>query len=362
MVTQLETWLKLTKEDPIAPYLPICDPHHHLWDYPDDFPETRVPTFAKIFHHYLLKNILEDAGGHNVVQTVFIECRSQYRKEGPPELRPIGETEFVQGIAAQSASGQYGNTAVASGIVGFADLTLGSAVAPVLEAHIAASRSRFRGIRYITTWDASSDIDSRVKGPGLLLDPKFREGFAHLHKYNLSFDAFLYHSQLPDLVNLARAFSDTPIILNHIARPLGIGPYAGKRQEVFEEWKRGIAALAACPNVVVKLGGLGNPHSGFGWHEQPTPPNSAQLAEAITPYFDWCMEQFGTNRCMFESNFPVDRISYSYTVIWNAFKRFSNGFSPTERARLFHDTAVKVYRLEAYDKYHPKYYHPMMRE
>ena len=346
MELQRERWLELIREEPLEPGLSICDPHHHLWDSPDDLPESRLRASHRHIRHYLLKELLKDiGGGHNIVQTVFIECGSMYRKEDPPELRPIGETEFVQGIAAQSASGQYGNTAVASGIVGFADLTLGSAVAPVLEAHIAASRSRFRGIRYTTTWDASTDIDSRAKRLGFLSNPKFREGFAYLHKYNLSFDAMLYHSQLSDLVNLARAFPDTPIILNHLARPLGVGPYAGKRQEVFEVWKRGIAVLATCPNVVVKMGGFGNPHSGFAWYEQPAPPNSAQLAKAIAPYLDWCIDQLGTDRCMFESNFPVDRISYSYTVIWNAFKLYSKGFSTTERARLFHDTAVKAYQL-----------------
>ena len=152
MVTQCESWLRLTKEKPLEPDLPICDPHHHLWDYPDYFPESRVRESARPIRHYLLEHLLKDtAGGHNIVQTVFMECGSMYKKDGPQELRPIGETEFVQGIAAQSASGQYGNTAVAAGIVGFADLTLGSAVAPVLEAHIAVSQSRFRGIRFTTT-------------------------------------------------------------------------------------------------------------------------------------------------------------------------------------------------------------------
>ena len=345
MVTQREEWLKLTKETPIDPDFPICDPHHHLWDYPDDFPENRVPTFARQVRHYLLKQLLADTGGgHNIAQTVFIECSSMYRKEGPPEMRPVGETEFVQGIAAQSASGQYGDTAVASGIVGFADLTLGRAVAPVIEAHIAASRNRFRGVRYISTWDAN-DAGSRVNTPRFLSEPKFREGFAYLHKYNLSFDAWLYHTQLMELVALAKAFPDTPIILDHIGGPLGFGPYAGKREEVFQDWKRGMAALSLCPNVVVKLGGLGMPRIGFGWHERPTPPTSVELALAMAPYFNWCIEKFGVNRCMFESNFPVDKVSYSYTVLWNAFKRISKDFSPTERAALFHDTAVKVYRL-----------------
>ncbi len=333
MTTESEAWLALTLEDPIEPDLPICDPHHHLWGRPRG--------------HYFLEELLKDIeGGHRIVQTVFMECRSMYRKAGPQEIQPVGETEFVQGIAAQSASGQYGTTTVAAGIVGFADLTLGAAVAPVLEAHIAASRDRFRGIRYISTWDASSDIvPSRNHPKGVLLDPKFREGFTYLQKYNLSFDSWLYHTQLMELVDLARAFPDIPIIVNHIGGPLGIGPYAGKREEVLQEWKRGITALASCPNMVMKLGGLGMEMYGFGWHQRATPPSSAELAEAMAPYYLWCIEQFGADRCMFESNFPVDKMSYSYTVIWNAFKRISEGFSPEDRSALFHNTATRVYRL-----------------
>ena len=333
MTTEYEAWLNLTKEDPIEPDLPICDPHHHLWGLPRG-------------HYFLEELLMNISGGHNIVQTVFIECRSIYRKDSPKEMKPIGETEFVQGIAAQSASGHYGKTNVAAGIVGFADLTLGAAVAPVLEAHIAASRDRFRGIRYISTWDASSDIvPSRSRPKGVLLDPKFREGFAYLQKYNLSFDAWLYHTQLMELVDLARAFPETPIIVNHVGGPLGIGPYTGKREVVFQEWKCGITALASCLNVVVKLGGLGMEMCGFGWHQRATPPSSAELAEAMAPYYLWCIEQFGPDRCMFESNFPVDKMSYSYTVLWNAFKRISAGFSPDDRSALFHDTAAKAYRL-----------------
>jgi predicted TIM-barrel fold metal-dependent hydrolase len=184
-----------------------------------------------------------------------------------------------------------------------------------------------------------------VNIPNFLSDATFREGFACLHKYNLSFDAWLYYTQLGDLVGLARAFPDTTIILDHVGGPLSTGPHAGKREQIFQEWKRGIAELSSCPNVVVKLGGLGMPRTGFGCHEWPKPPNSAELAERMAPYYSWCIEQLGADRCMFESNFPVDRISYSYTVIWNAFKLISKDFSPSERARLFHDTAVRAYRL-----------------
>jgi predicted TIM-barrel fold metal-dependent hydrolase len=331
-----EAWLRLTTEETIDPTLAICDPHHHLWDRPGD--------------RYLLEELLSDTGsGHNIVSTVFVECRSRYRQDGPGEMRPIGETEFVQGVAEESESGRYGPTRVASGIVGRADLRLGKAVEPVLEAHLAASPSRFRGVRYMCSWDASDEIDNAATDPppGLMLDPKFQEGVACLKKYDLSFEAWLYHPQLPELFALARAVPNVTIILNHVAGPLGVGPYAGRRDEVFKAWQQGIAELASCPNVTVKLGGLGMPRCGFGWHEQPSPPTSAELAGAMEPFYLWCIENFGVNRCMFESNFPVDKISYSYHVMWNVFKRITRHFSPTERAALFHDTATRVYRLPA---------------
>ncbi len=333
MAAEREAWLALTTEVPIEPELPICDPHHHLWDHPDN--------------RYLMEELLRDTGGgHNIVQTVFLECRSKYRQQGPEEMRPVGETEFVQGIATQGGSGQYGEIRVAAGIVGFADLTLGVAVKPVLEAHIAAGKGRFRGIRHVSAWDASPYVGSSTNIPELLSDSKFREGFACLQEYGLSFDAWLYHPQLMELADLAKAFPDTTIILDHIGGLLGIGPYAGKREEVFREWKSGIAALAARPNVVVKLGALGMPMCGFGWHERTTPPSSAELADAMAPYYHWCIEHFGVDRCMFESNFPVDKTSYSYTVMWNAFKRVSRDFSPQDQSALFHNTAARVYRLK----------------
>ncbi len=346
MSAQQRNWLELTKEDALEPDLPICDPHHHLWDYPDNLPEDKVPVFARQPRHYLLPDILEDIGGHNIVKTVFMECNSMYRKSGPQELRWVGETEFVQGIAAQSASGLYGDAEVAAGIVGFVDLTLGDAAGPVLEAQLAASPNRFRGIRHISTWDAANNLTSRSRIPNLLSESKFRQGFAKLHNYGLSFDAWLYHTQLGELSDLAKAFPGTQIVLNHIGGPLGLGTYAGKRDAVFQDWTKGIAELSECPNVAIKLGGMGMPIMGFGWHERQKPPTSTELAEGMAPYLSWCIDKFGPNRCMFESNFPVDKKSYSYSVLWNGFKRFSSRFSRQERATLFHDTAVRIYRLK----------------
>ncbi len=338
MTTDQEIWLQLTQEEPLEPDLPICDPHHHLWDRPDlpDRPGSR----------YFLDDLIKDiSGGHNILKTVFIDCMAMYRADGPPEMKPIGETEFVQGIAAQSASGQYGPTRVAAGIVSHADLRLGSKVSEVLEAHITASPNRFRGIRHSSVWDENIQRNYMNSPKGLLLDPKFREGFGCLQKYGLSFDAWLYFHQLPELTDLAQSFPETTIILDHIGGPLGIGPYAGQRTDVFRQWRKDIAALSTCNNVYVKLGGLGMPIIGFGWSELEIPPDSVELAEAMLPYFTWCIEKFGVNRCMFESNFPVDKVSYSYNVLWNAFKRIAQDFSSDEKAALFNDTACKAYRL-----------------
>jgi predicted TIM-barrel fold metal-dependent hydrolase len=328
------SWLERTNETAIEPELPVCDPHHHLWDHPKS--------------RYLLDELLEDTGsGHDVRETVFLECSSMYRKDGPQEMKPVGETEFAQGIAAQSASGQYGPTIVAAGIVGFADLMLGSQVASVLEAHLAASPNRFRGIRNSCSWDESPAIRVSHSNPPreLYLNSRFREGFAALRQYDLTFDAWLFHPQIPELVSLARAFPETSIICDHFAGPLGIGPYAGKREEVFQYWKEGIRELATCPNVVVKLGGLVMAINGFGFHKGDKPPTSDELVAATSPYYRFTIEQFGPNRCMFESNFPVDKVSCSYLVLWNSFKKMTRDFSTTERAALFRDTAIRVYRL-----------------
>jgi predicted TIM-barrel fold metal-dependent hydrolase len=334
MATELETWLAKTAEDALEPDLPICDAHHHLWDRPGN--------------RYALDEILQDTGGgHRIVSTVFVQCRTMYRKDGPEEMKPVGETEFIQGIAAQSASGQYGETAVAHGIVSFTDFRLGAAVAPVLEAHEVAGRNRFSGIRQASAWHESPDITSHCPVPGLLSDEKFREGFAYLEKYDLAYDVTLYHPQILEFADLAKAFPGVTVVMDHVGFPLAEGPYKGKRQEVFAEWKESISALAACPNAIVKLGGLAMPIFDFGWHEQAVPPTSAELAEATAPYYLYCIEQFGADRCMFESNFPVDKVSCSYTVLWNSFKRMTTHLSREQRSALFHDTAARVYKLSA---------------
>jgi L-fuconolactonase len=330
-------WLDKIRESALEPTLPIIDPHHHLWDYPK-------VTGGR----YLLDELLADTGsGHNIVATVFMECASMYRESGPESLRPVGETEFVQGIAAMSASGTYGATRVAAGIVGFADLSLGASVREVLAAHLVASPNRFRGIRHAAGWHVSDDIRNSHSNPpqGLLLQKKFREGFAQLQPLGLSFDAWLYHPQIPELTDLARAFPQTTIVLDHFGGPLGIGPYAGQADAVFNEWRKSIDELAKCTNVVAKLGGINMAINGFAWHKHEQPPTSEQLTAATKHYYLYMIERFGVERCMFESNFPVDKISCSYSVLWNSFKRIASNFSAAEKAALFHDTAKRVYRL-----------------
>lgn len=318
-------------EAPLEPELPICDAHHHLWERPP--------------HGYLLDDLLMDLGaGHNIVSTVAIECHYGYRKTGPEELQPVGEVEFLEAVARQVAANPASTSRIAGAIVGHANLARGDAVATLLEAHLAASPTRFRGIRHSTTWDASAALRSEAT-PGLLADDDFRHGFVWLGKLGLSFDAWVYHPQLPEVAQLARRFPGVTIIVNHIGAPLGVGPYAGKRDEVFQQWSHGIETIATCPNVAVKLGGVGSLRSGYDWHERAVRPSSQELAQVLKPYFEHCIERFGVERCMFESNFPVEKSSNGYVNLWNAFKKITRHYSISERAALFHDTAARLYRI-----------------
>ena len=332
-------WLALTPEPTLEPEIPICDPHHHFWDFRTE----RIP-----FQRYLLHELADDVNsGHNVRSTVFIEARAMYRADGPEELHPVGEVEFVQGLAAASASGVYGPCRAAAGIVGHANLNLGDRVEPVLEALQAASPNRFRGIRHSVTWDTNPEVENTAahKMEGQLSSDNFRAGARVLSRKGLSLEAWLFFPQMPELAAFARAVPDLTIILNHIGGLLRDGPYANRDDEVLATWRSGIAAVADCPNIYMKLGGIGMPRTGFDWHARVKPISSEELAEGMAPLMTYCIEQFGPDRCMFESNFPVDKVSYSYNVMYNAFKRLSKGYSAAERASMFHDTAARVYRL-----------------
>jgi predicted TIM-barrel fold metal-dependent hydrolase len=329
-----EDWLALRKEEIIDPTRPIVDPHHHLWD--------------RGGQRYLIEEMAGDiASGHNVIATVYVEARSMYRAGGQEPLRPVGEVEFANGAAAMSASGGYGPAVICAGIVGHANLLLGEAARDVLEAEIAAGQGRFRGIRHSSAWDADANVAGMyaTRPKGLLLDPTFRKGFACLAPLGLSFDAWLFHPQIGELADLARAFPDTRIVLDHCGGPIGIGSYANRREEIFPVWKASIREIARCPNVVVKLGGLAMRLLGYDFHQRPKPPSSEEAAAAWRPYIETCIEAFGPNRCMFESNFPPDKGQCSYQVIFNAFKRIAAQYSEAEKTALFAKTATDFYRL-----------------
>ncbi|VTU31961.1 putative metal-dependent hydrolase of the TIM-barrel fold protein [Variovorax sp. PBL-H6] len=329
-----DDWLALRDEPVLEPERPIVDPHHHLWDRPH--------------HRYLLPELLADLDtGHHVRGTVFVECSSMYRADGDARFACVGEVEFVNGIAAMSASGVYGPVRACAGIVGKVDLTLGGFAEEVLQACAARAPDRFRGIRQMAAWDTSPEVSTLLRPPpkDLLQDAKFREGYAVLGRMGLSFDAWVYHPQLPQLIELVDAVPATPVVLNHLGGRAGLGPYAGRHDDVFREWKASIQALAERPNVSVKLGGIGMRLGGFDFHERPLPPTSEELAEAWSPYVQTCIEAFGPSRAMFESNFPVDKSCCTYRVLWNAFKRLAEGFSEDEKTDLFAGSAVRAYRL-----------------
>jgi L-fuconolactonase len=328
-----QDWLDRRKEPILEPDLPIVDPHHHLWD--------------RANWRYLLDDLLADTkSGHNILATVFVQARAFHKADGPEELKPIGETEFVNGVAAMTASGVYGKIRACAAIVGYADLTLGSKVEAVLAAHEGAGGGRFRGIRHIVAYDADPQVRNPAfsSPPGIMADAKFREGFATLTRLGYSFDAWMYHPQLDELTALAGAFPDARIVLNHCGGPVGINAY--KHKEVFPGWEKSIRALAKRPNVFVKLGGLGMRIGGFGFEKPADPPSSQTLADAWRPYIETCIAAFGPSRGMFESNFPVDKGSYSYPLFWNACKLLAKGASAAEKADLFVGAAKRFYKLD----------------
>lgn len=325
-------WLALHPEEAIDPALPIVDPHHHLWD---------APTMQR----YVLDDLREDTGaGHDVVATVFIDCMWDYHRDGPRELRQLGETERAAAEARLSATTPGARI---GGIVSWVDMTLGAAAGPVLDAHIAAGDGLFRGIRHATALDDDPAVrPSHTKPtPGVMATDEFHAGLRELASRGLSFDAWAYHPQITEVTAMARALPELTIVLDHLGGPLGIGRYAGHRDEIMAQWRLDMAELATCPNVNVKVGGIGMITYGMGYEERATPPSSDDLVADWGGPITYAIEQFGAERCMFESNFPVDKESCSYVVLWNAFKKIAAGASDAERAALFHNTASRVYRV-----------------
>jgi len=325
-------WVGQVDEPALEPELPICDAHHHLWL---DNGHTGWP--------YTLADLHADtSSGHNVVRTVFLECGAEYRTTGPRHLRPVGETEFVAAEAARSAnSGQ----AEIAAIVGTADLTLGDAVEEVLVAHEAAGQGRFRGVRSIVADDADPKLAMGTPA-GIMSNPAFIDGIRTVGRLGYSFDTMCYHPQIPEMVAMIRRVPDVTVVVNHLCAPLGVGPYKDRRAEVLAGWRRDMSELATCPNVVLKLGGIGMPMFGIRWDRQERPPTSEELAAPWRDEIRHCIDAFGPDRCLFESNFPVDKRGCGYGVLWNAFKRIAADYSADEKRDLFHNSAARAYRID----------------
>ncbi|MBT3734090.1 amidohydrolase family protein [Pseudomonadales bacterium] len=327
-----DIWLATLQEEVLEPALPIIDPHHHLW--------------VRSGYTYLMPELAADLeSGHNIIATVFAECHSMYRKEGPKAERSLGETEFVRGQAAMSASGTFGRAGACDVMFGNVDLTLGSAVEPIIEQHIAASGGRFRGVRISSGWHADEKVGNVTEQPNLLIDPRVSEAAAVLSRMGLSLDCWLYHPQLDEVAQLADAHPALTIILNHVGSPILGGPYRGKSEEVFKDWKAAIIQISRRQNVFVKLGALPIRMPSFGG-DRSVPPGSEEVAAAWRPWMETCIEAFGPARSMYESNFPVQKRWCSYQVCWNAFKRISASASASEKADLFAGAAARAYRLE----------------
>lgn len=327
-----DEWLGQIVEDIFDPDREIVDPHHHLWPNPQI--------------HYDLEHLLKDTGsGHNVVQTVFMECGAAYRTEGPPEFYPVGETEFVAAAAARSA--ELDGQATIAGIISHANM-MGDHLDAVIDAHEEAANGLFRGIRHSGAWDPHPEALS-IPGrgePGLYARDDFRRGVARLGERGLTFDTWMFHHQIPEYTDLAKAVPDTTMIFDHFGMPIGVGPYADQKEEIFARWKDDVAELSECPNVYAKLGGLAMPDMGFGWNLRDEPPSSDEFATAQSRWYDHAIACFGPERCMFESNFPVDRQSISYRTLWNGLKKIAANYPDADQDLMFSGVAREVYRLD----------------
>lgn len=327
-------WHALVTEEIIEPGRPINDPHHHLWESPH-------PKWGT----YTLEDLWSDTeSGHNIEKTVFIDCHSSYLEDGPEHLKPIGETRFAASAAEESAK-QKGRATICA-IVSRADLLLGEAAEEVVLAHEEAGRGLFRGIRHAGAYDATGSLyNPGSRQPCPYSAREFRVGVRMLGRLGYTFDAWHFFHQNREFLSLARAVPDTVMILDHFGTPLGAGAYAGKQDEIFYKWKKDIQALAECPNVYAKLGGLAMPDNGFGWDRRHRPPTSDEFVAAQRKYYLHTITCFGPGRCMFESNFPVDKRSISYHVLWNGMKKMVADFTEPEKYAMFHGTAARVYRL-----------------
>ena len=326
------------RDEPILePDLPILDSHIHLFDLPGN--------------RYMLEDYLADAGaGHNIVGAVYCETQAFSRPDGPEHLRPLGEVEFANGVAAMCASGTYGDCKVAHGLIGHANLTLGSVVGELLDRCIAAAPDRFRAIRHVAVEppdDRAYKYIMTFRPPrGVLDTPGFPLGLAELEKRELVFDAAIWHPSLPRLTELVDDFPNLTFVLNHMSTAVGVDMSTDEKAELFKTWRVQLGELAKRQNVVCKTGGLGMPFWGFGFETRDDVVGSEELATAWRPFLDTAFEAFGTDRCMMESNFPPDGRSSGFVPTWNAYKIVTKDFSDDEKAALYKDNAARIYDLD----------------
>lgn len=335
----LQRWFEGSpREIALEPELPIVDAHHHLYGEPKDR------------HYYRCIDLEQDlSSGHHVVGTVYVEAYgSGWRTNGSEALRPVGEVEMIVEQAATAVPTADSACQIAAGIVAHADLSLGREVTEVLEAHLAVAQGRLRGVRHLTARDDGlvGRFIKEMPAKHLLQDNAFRAGLAQLERYGLSFDIWVYQHQLREVLEVVDQFPGITFVLDHVGGLIGVGEFRAKRKEVASRWQAELHELARRPNIYVKVGGMGMPVFGFGFEHGARPASSADLAQAWQPLIDACIDSFGPDRCMFESNFPVDKQSCGYTELWNAFKLATLAMSADERAAMFYGTASKVYRLD----------------
>ena len=323
-----QEWLDLVREDVVDPARPIVDPHHHLWRHGEGL-------------NYDLPDLLADTGdGHNITCTVFMECGSAYDTTAPAHLAPVGETRFIVSRSQQDPARTI------RALVAKADLAHPELDA-ILDAHVEAGQGMFRGIRdALSRADEPTALTIPGRGAdGKFADPAFVRGVQRLGERGLTYDSWQYHHQAREFLALARSAPGTTMVLDHLSTPVGVGRWAGRHDEIFAVWRTDMEEIAACPNVVAKIGGLAMPDNGFGWHSAERPPTSDEFVTAQERWYLHMIDTFGPERCMFESNFPVDRLSLSYRTFWNGAKKIAARYSDAEQDAMFSGTATRVYSL-----------------
>ena len=346
---------------------PIIDPHIHQWDllntprilswpkrllgWNRNFYETVIRLAANetdkryvgrpdfVAHDYLPADYAMDAAGLPITHVVHVEAEWRDR-EG---LGPVGETRWLNDLFVGSAI-------KLGGIVGFVELERADA-ADLIAAHKQAS-ARFAGVRQMLAFDLDQGIMRFCPRPYLSRDSHWLKGLSLLEQHHLSFDAWFFHHQLDELVVLAKAFPGITFVLDHMGTPIGVGGQFASygrtesaRDVTLRTWQMHLHELAELPNVMVKLSGLFMPVVGWGYEHRDTPPTQEELLNTAGPLFDFVLQTFGVDRCMFASNFPMDKVSLSLSQLYQFYGALVAHYPEESRRKLFHDNAARIYRI-----------------